>query len=224
MSAIEGKADIIASTKDAGRRHKPLPCDPPGSSLRGRYIITANGKERAKAGGPGEGMTMAKPQAELARLLKEPLPGGNARQLQKQRQAKLLKIARYFGLSPHNVDDGWKLAAQLCLQFKGFHAKIPAANKANPEKTANDLILLGGVEVAKMNAKRANRTVHEHEIIRDLAHWNSWPTDKGSLETMRRRLQELKKRGSRERERMVKAVQQILPELKARLKVLEKEK
>jgi hypothetical protein len=157
---------------------------------------------------------MAKPQAELDRLLKDPLPGGNARQLQKQRQAKLLKIARYFGLSPHNVDNGWKLAAQLCLQFKGFHAKIPAANKADPEKTANDLILLGGIEVAKMKAKRANRTVHEREIIRDLAHWNNWPTDKGSLETMRHRLQELKKRGSRERKRMVKAVQQILPELK----------
>jgi hypothetical protein len=75
-----------------------------------------------------------------------------------------------------------------------------------------------------MNAKRANRTVHEREIIRDLAHWNNWPTDNGSLETMRRRLQELKKRGSQERERMVKAVQQILPELKARLKALEKEK
>ena len=167
---------------------------------------------------------MAKPQAELGRLLKEPLPGGNAKQLQKQRQAKLLKIARSFGLSPHNVDDGWKLAAHLCLRFKGFHAKISAGNKADPEKTANDLILLGGVEVARMNAKRANRTVHEREIIRDLAHWNNWPTDKGSLETMRRRLQELKKRGSRERERMVKAVQQILPELKARLKVLQKEK
>jgi hypothetical protein len=167
---------------------------------------------------------MAKPQAQLDRLLKEPLPGGNAKQLQKQRQAKLLKIASYFGLSPRNVDDGWKLAAQLCLHFKGFHAKIPAGNKADPEKTANDLILLGGVEVAKMNAKRANRTVHEREIIRDLAHWNNWPTDNGSLETMRRRLQELKKRGSQERERMVKAVQQILPELKARLKALEKEK
>jgi hypothetical protein len=44
-------------------------------------------------------MTMAKPQAELDRLLKEPLPGGSAKQMQKQRQAKLLKIATYFGLS-----------------------------------------------------------------------------------------------------------------------------
>jgi hypothetical protein len=163
-------------------------------------------------------------EREIGRLLKEPLPGGTAKQLQKQRQAKLLKIARHFDLSPDNVEDGWKLAAQLSLKFKGFNTKIPSGNKADPEKTANDLILLGVVEAEKIKAKRANKTVHERAIIQDLARWNNWPTDKESLETMRRRLQELKKRGSRERQRVVKAIQQMLPELKTHLKNLEKTK
>lgn len=161
---------------------------------------------------------MKKPRGRLERLLAEPLSGGDQKQLKKQRTAKFIELIELCGLSLNKSSDGWKLAVQLSLQFKGFHTKIPAGNKASPRGTIDDIILMSGFEFEMMEAKRENRIANERAIILGLAKANGWPIDKKSLETKRRRLQELKKPRSPERQRVVKLLHQNLPDIDARLR------
>lgn len=71
--------------------------------------------------------------------------------------AKLLKLAESYGLSPDDPAAGWKLAHELAVRYEpGFKEAAPRGQKADPNFTVEDLILLFGVEIALERDPNAN--------------------------------------------------------------------
>jgi hypothetical protein len=85
-----------------------------------------------------------------------------------------------------------------------------AGRKVTAEALARDLVLFGGIEMAR----RQDATVNVRAVIRDLRRHNGWPQSEA---TMYRRYLLLRRSGSRERRNIVAALVDMRPMLEKRL-------
>ena len=135
------------------------------------------------------------------------------------RQNKLLELFTHYGLSPDSLDDALGLIAELTMDHvDGFQIAIPPSRKVDEKTTIEDAILLGAIKVAQEKNPRVNVT----GIIRDLAKWNNWPSDKASIETKRNRFYALDREGSSERRNLGLFLSKIALDLQAHLAQLDK--
>lgn len=135
------------------------------------------------------------------------------------RHEKFSELFSHYGRSPDNLEDALSLIAELALEHvDGFQIAVPPSRKAERKAVVEDAILLGAIKVAKEENPKLSVT----GIIRDLAKWNNWPSDKASLENKRRRFYALDKNGSPERRNLGMLLNEIAQDFESHLAKLEK--
>jgi hypothetical protein len=132
---------------------------------------------------------------------------------------EFLKLFEHWKLSPDKHEDVWKLLVALFMEHyrppkpgvAGDTGQKKPGVKADPRHTVDDAILMFGVDQARRDGDGRG----EWHIIRDIAKWNGWRTDNAAISTKWRRYQDLKRNGSRERQRVAALLRDILPSVEA---------
>ena len=170
-----------------------------------------------------------KPKWQSSSILSRPLrpfPGDCSFDVYNQviaaeRRAKLLMLLDCYGISRDDRDAGWKLAAKLALEHvTGMQVAATPGTKTEVQNTIDDVVIYASVALAK----EKNPAATDRQIIRDWAKANGRPTTGSYLESKRRRLLYARKRGSQHQKGMAGLLAGILPQLEARLEILQKKK
>ena len=127
--------------------------------------------------------------------------------MRKHLEAEFLEFVEHCGLSPDKPEDGWKLAHLLYLLcMNRFQPKKKPGVKATTRGIADDVIMMFGIWAARRDGDTRG-AIH---IIREIAKHNGWRTDEAAIKTKQRRYGYLKDDTSRERQRVVRVLQEEL--------------
>lgn len=121
-------------------------------------------------------------------------------------EAEFLRLVKGYGLSPDNPEHGWKMAFALFMRWSPPMRRRSKPGR-QPSSELQDLILLAGFHHAELHGDKRDPV----KIIRDIARWNGWRTDKAAIQTLRSRYRYLKEPTHSYRRNAVEALRRSMP-------------